>query len=106
MAVQIKSDDIRIANLVRPIDDCDSHRCLDMERQLLYKLNAGCSAAVGGLAEIKNGELFLQADVLDKSGSIRLQSSGKSKSEKDDLKLVDDAVNDLFSQGARELIEH
>jgi hydroxymethylbilane synthase len=105
LAAQIRSDDIRIADLVKPIDDSDSHRCLDTERRLLYKLNAGCSAAVGGLAEIKNGELTLQAAVLDKSGSKRIRSSGKSISEKDDLKLVDYVVNDLFSQGAKELIE-
>jgi len=105
LVVQIRNNDIKTADLIKPIDDHDSHRCLNTERRLLYKLNAGCSAAVGGLAEIKNGELFLQAAVLDKSGSRCLRSSGKSISEKDDFRLVDDVANGLYSQGARKLIE-
>jgi len=105
LAIQIRSHDIKITNLVKPIDDADSHRCLDLERQLLFKLNAGCSAAVGGLATIENAILTLQVTVLDKSGLKRLHSIGRSKSEKDDFRLVDDVVNELCSQGAKELIE-
>jgi hydroxymethylbilane synthase len=105
LVAQIRSDDGEMAGLVNSIDDANSHRCLDIERLLLYKLNAGCSAAVGGLAVIENGDLTLKAAVLDKAGRKNLSASGRSSKAADDEMMVDGVVNDLFSQGARALIE-
>jgi hydroxymethylbilane synthase len=90
--------------LLKPIDNVDVHRCLDVERFLLYKLNAGCSAAVGGLATIESGELTMQAVVLDKNGATRLTASGRSMKSTDDEMMVGKIVEDLFARGARALI--
>ncbi|MCP4580482.1 MAG: hydroxymethylbilane synthase [candidate division Zixibacteria bacterium] len=105
LVVQIRSEDENAAALMKSLDNANVHRCLDSERLLLSKLNAGCSAAVGGLAVIESSELILKAVVLDKTGSNHLHVSGRSPAAADDVKMVASLVSDLLSQGAQAYIE-
>lgn len=64
------------------LDDADSRTAVTAERALLAALEAGCSAPVGALAEVAEGdaglEVFLRAVVvaLDGSDAVRLSGTG------------------------------
>jgi len=50
LAIQCRADDTRTTEVVRSVDDPDSHRCLDAERAFLGELGGGCDLPVGALA--------------------------------------------------------
>ena len=105
LAVQARENDPDTVTILSQIDDSVSHRCLDIERLLLLKLDAGCAAAVGGLAQIVGKRIVLQAAVLDRDGERRLfASSTISFSDRDEV-LAEAVTKSLFGQGARALID-
>ena len=82
LACECRVDDDATIRLLERLDDSDTRAAVTAERSLLATLEAGCSAPVGALAEIAEGddgdELWLRAVVGDISGSptIRLSASG------------------------------
>ena len=82
LACECRADDDVTIRLLERLDDSDTRAAVTAERSLLATLEAGCSAPVGALAEIAEGddgdELWLRAVVGDISGSptIRLSAIG------------------------------
>jgi hydroxymethylbilane synthase len=82
LACECRVDDDATIRLLERLDDSDTRAAVTAERSLLATLEAGCSAPVGALAEIADGddgdELWLRAVVGDISGSptIRLSATG------------------------------
>jgi hydroxymethylbilane synthase len=82
LACECRVDDDVTTRLLARLDDSDTRAAVTAERSLLATLEAGCSAPVGALAEIADGdhgdELWLRAVVGDVSGSptIRLSATG------------------------------
>lgn len=82
LACECRADDDATIRLLERLDDSDTRAAVTAERSLLATLEAGCSAPVGALAEIADGdhgdELWLRAVVGDVSGSptIRLSATG------------------------------
>lgn len=104
LIVQIRTDDTAIQEIVKHIDNKEARRCLIAERLLLEMLGAGCSAAVGGLAQIENQSLILKAAVLDKQGKVRLDESGVSDSPEKDKAMIAGVVKKLIAHEADKLI--
>jgi len=71
-----------VAGLLAELDDLDSRTAVAAERSLLAALEAGCSAPVGAMAEIAEGDdgpvVFLRGLVaaLDGSDTVRLSATG------------------------------
>ncbi|VXC35056.1 hydroxymethylbilane synthase [Aeromicrobium sp. 9AM] len=82
LACECRADDDATIHLLSGLDDSDTRAAVTAERSLLATLEAGCSAPVGALAEIAQGddgdELWLRAVVGSISGSptIRLSATG------------------------------
>jgi hydroxymethylbilane synthase len=82
LAVECRSSDAALLALLSGMDDPDAHAAVTAERTLLATLEGGCSAPIGALAEVMEGddglELFLRASVtaLDGSDTVRLTASG------------------------------
>lgn len=104
LAVQIRCDDKNIAEIISPINDEHAYRCLSIERMLLKKLNAGCSTAIGGIADYDGNEIKLKAAIFNKDGSKRLEASDKITDELSNDLLVEKVINSLIKQGAIALI--
>ncbi len=105
LLVQTRADDDKAVKLTSAIDNLATRRLLNIERLLLAGLNAGCSAAVGGIAEYDSTDITLNAVVLDKYGRKRLFKSNGINKDRADRDLVDPIVEYMFAHGARELIE-
>ncbi len=85
LAVECRADDMAALEAVAALDHPDSRTAVAAERALLEALEAGCSAPVGALAEIVDGDvdedgpqIFLRGSVtaLDGSDAVRLSATG------------------------------
>lgn len=79
LAVECRDDDERAAAIAAALDDPATRAAVTAERAVLAVLEAGCSAPVGALAEVAEGddgeELYLRAVVLAADGSVSIRRS-------------------------------
>jgi hydroxymethylbilane synthase len=79
LAVECREDDAATIAVVRELEDPDTRAAVTAERAVLAALEAGCSAPVGALAEVVEGEdgpeLSLRAFVGAVDGSLDLRRS-------------------------------
>jgi hydroxymethylbilane synthase len=79
LAVECREDRLDLIEALTPLDDPDTRACVSAERALLAALEAGCTAPVGVLAEVVEGEhgteLFLRAFAGSHDASIELRRS-------------------------------
>lgn len=82
LAVECRADDDDTAAVCRTVDDPVSRACVEAERALLNALEAGCTAPVGALAVVGEGddgpELYLRGVVAapDGGGDLRRSITG------------------------------
>jgi hydroxymethylbilane synthase len=82
LAVECRSDDEQTRAALLALDDEETRAAVTAERALLAALEAGCSAPVGALADVAEGddgpEVFLRGSVtaLDGSDAVRLSATG------------------------------
>ena len=82
LAVECRADDAELRALLARLDHADTRTAVAAERALLGALEAGCTAPVGALAEVAEGddgdEVFLRGLVLapDGSDAVRLSATG------------------------------
>ncbi|CAN5498184.1 hydroxymethylbilane synthase [soil metagenome] len=108
LAVECRADD-DLAVLVRDaIDDPSTRAAVTAERAVLAALEAGCSAPVGALAEIAEGdegdELWLRAVALSLDGAVSIRRSASGLPENAD-KVGRGLAEEMLDDGASTLIE-
>ena len=67
IAVQCRKED-NIRSLIKRINDSDTSLCAIAERKMLQTIGGDCDTAIGGLAEIKNKNLKLRAQLFSDNG--------------------------------------
>jgi hydroxymethylbilane synthase len=83
LAIECRTDDTRVRELLAGLDDPAVRACVAAERAVLTALEAGCSAPVAAYAELAEAEdgtaeLYLRASVtaIDGSDGVRGSTSG------------------------------
>jgi hydroxymethylbilane synthase len=82
LAIECRAGDGELLELLAALDDPDARAAVGAERALLAALEAGCTAPVGALAEVAEGddgsELFLRGLVaaVDGTDLVRLSATG------------------------------
>jgi len=108
LAVETRSSDTELVAAVHEyLDDLATHACVVAERRLLADLEAGCSAPVGALAEVVEGddgeELWLRAVALSPDGVLDVRRSGTGRpSEADGLGAA--VAKEMLDEGAADLL--
>jgi hydroxymethylbilane synthase len=69
IAVEIRADDEETRDLLAPLHDAATDRCVRAERAVLGALGGGCHMALGTRAWIEDGQLRLEAVVFDDPGA-------------------------------------
>ncbi len=111
LAVECRADDRELVAALSALDDAATRAAVVAERALLATLGAGCSAPVGALAEVVEGEegeeLWLRALVLSLDGalSVRMSASGPpgdafGVGTRLAEQMLDDGAADLMSPAA------
>ena len=107
LAIECRSDRADLIEALRPLDDADTRACVSAERALLATLEAGCTAPVGALAEVVEGEsgteLFLRAFAGSPDASIALRRSSVG-SVLEPERLGRDLAAVLLDEGAADII--
>lgn len=98
LGIECRADDVTVLQALAPLEDPATRAAVTAERQLLATLEAGCTAPVGALAEVVEGEdgpeLWLRGALGQEGGVRRLSANGP----------VDDPLA-LGRALARELLE-
>ena len=83
LAIECRTEDVEVIGLLSALEHPDTRAAVTAERALLAALEAGCSAPVGALADVVQGdagvcEVFLRASVtaVDGSDAVRLSATG------------------------------
>lgn len=107
LAIECRSDRPDLIEALGPLDDEDTRACVSAERALLAALEAGCTAPVGALAEVVEGEsgteLFLRAFAGSPDASMALRRSSVG-SVKEPERLGHDLAAVLLEEGAADII--
>jgi hydroxymethylbilane synthase len=108
LAVECRSDDESLrASLAGLLDDADTRAATVAERRLLASLEAGCTAPVGALADIAEGEtgqeIYLRAVVVSVDGSRALRMSTTGPVADGDT-LAARLAAEMLEEGAADLI--
>ncbi|CAN5168352.1 hydroxymethylbilane synthase [soil metagenome] len=112
LAIECRAGDTDLATTLSAMDDADTRVAVTAERTLLAKLEAGCSAPVGAIAEVVESidedghvfdELSLRGCVAAVDGSDVIRASGIGASD-GAVELGLSVAMELFELGARELI--
>jgi hydroxymethylbilane synthase len=106
LAVECRAGDAALCEAVAVLDDPASRAAVTAERRVLAELEAGCSAPVGALAEVVEGddgeELWLRAVVLSLDGVLSVRRSGSGPvAGADDLGKA--VATELLEDGAADL---
>jgi len=114
LAVECRAGDVGLAELLAELNDADTRVAVTAERTLLAKLEAGCSAPVGAIAEVvesidEDGRLFeelsLRGCVAAVDGSDVIRASGIGTPDRA-RELGLSVAAELFELGAREVMSN
>ncbi|MFL6375134.1 MAG: hydroxymethylbilane synthase [Pyrinomonadaceae bacterium] len=99
VAVEIRSGDTDVEQVVSKLDDADTRACVMAERALLRRLEGGCQVPIGGYATIEDETLTLDAIVgsLDGKTIYRETRSGQAS---EPVQLGEYVAQALLDQGA------
>ena len=107
LAIECRADRPDLIEALSPLDDPDTRACVSAERALLAALEAGCTAPVGALAEVVEGEdgteLFLRAFAGSPDGSVELRRSRVGALAEPE-RLGRELAAVLLAQGAADII--
>jgi len=106
LALEGRSDDHRLAELLAPIHDTPTAMAVSCERQILAALDAGCRAPVAVYAQIVDGQLECEALVIDpKARQEARASAARPCSDIADIaEIASSIVADLIATGAEDII--
>ena len=78
LGIETREHDDEILQLIAPLGDAQTHRCLMAERAISKRLNGGCHAPIAAYADITDKQLFINALVgrVDGTEIIRASVSG------------------------------
>jgi hydroxymethylbilane synthase len=108
LAVECRSDDEFLADQVRTaLDDDRTRAAVTAERTVLNLLEAGCSAPVGALAEVAEGdhgdELWVRAVALSYDGAVAVRRSASGAPD-DAVGVGQSLAAEMLADGADTLI--
>src|SRR5215472_6026212 len=76
LAIETRSDDAELRELLSPLHDAASAACVTAERAMLAALDGSCRTPIAGLAELVGSEVTLRALLLAEDGSAELRAEG------------------------------
>jgi hydroxymethylbilane synthase len=107
LAIECRSDDADLVASLAQLDDPATRAAVTAERAVLSTLEAGCSAPLGALAEVVEGEdgeeLWLRAVALSEDGvlSVRMSATGPVT---EAVRLGTRLAGDMLAEGAADLM--
>lgn len=102
LAVQTRDDDDDAMAAVAPLDHAPSHRALDAERSLMWRLGGGCALPLGAYATVGVESISLSAIVATPDGTTVLRAESEGGTPED---AATAAAKELIDQGAERILD-
>jgi hydroxymethylbilane synthase len=103
IAVEIRSNDDRVRDIVARIDDRTAAAALVAERAVVRRLGGGCQMPIGAYAAFRNGSFDLTGVVISLDGARAVRADGTgAAAEAEDLGIT--VAERLLEQGAGEIL--
>ena len=99
-----RTDQVRVLNTVKSINDQATGVCVKIEREFLRLLEGGCTAPIGAFAQIDGDKILFEGGLfsLDGKKAITIQHQGRVS--KASL-MASKAVKEILSKGGDRLME-
>ncbi|MDN5744141.1 MAG: hydroxymethylbilane synthase [Nocardioidaceae bacterium] len=115
LGLECRAEDTETAALLAGLDDPLTRAAISAERAALATLEGGCSAPIGALAEIAEGdegsEIWLRVVVLSADGTLSVRRSATAALDEDPAtwpasaaELGDGLATEMLAEGAAELM--
>lgn len=101
LAIECRSDDEEVIELVRKVNDPNSEKSILIERAFMYELDKEDKAPIGAYAHVEGDDITLYTSVASIDGETVLTYQAKGNSIEE---VVEEAVRHLKEQGAEKLI--
>lgn len=75
IAIECRSDDARVQNLLKPLDHAASRAEVMAERALLAALGGGCHSAIGVICDLAGDTLAMRAALFSADGTERVEGA-------------------------------
>src|SRR5712671_4291343 len=98
LAIECRSADADVLQLLAPLDDPQSNACVTAERAMLAALDGSCRTPIGGLATIAGDRLALDALLLAPDGSA--ERRGRGEGAVADAATIGNEVGERLRRGA------
>ena len=105
LAAQFKEDRTELAQLIKSITPEATKICFETEREVIRRLEADCSSAVGVLAEIEKDLIRLECRVYALDGVEALSEKGEAQFDHGS-QLAASIADKLLAGGAKELLHN
>ena len=104
MGLEVRAQDQRLLDLLRPIDDFPTRQAVTAERGFLERLGGGCQMPVGAYATAQDDMLTMQVFLSDPEGNNVFNAELRGPLH-DPYKLAGDAYAELLAHGNPELVQ-
>lgn len=104
IAIQTRTEDQEVNDLVRPAHHEETGLLVSAERRVLARLHPGCHAPVGAFAQMDGSQMILTAFAADPSGNpfLKEEIGGPAAHA---LQYAERIAEMLLSKGAKEILE-
>ncbi len=103
LAVETRSQDCAIFDLLASIDDADARRAAEAERDLSARIGGSCNVPLGALATFEEGALVLRAVVASPDGRRIVRAMVRAPADAW-REIVDKVATRLMEGGANEIL--
>jgi len=103
LGIEIRNNDPATEEIIRILDDNETHLCIDAERALLSGLGGGCQVPIGVYAVMEGGSIRIEAGVFSLDGKTAIKdeiSGGKNDAASLGAKLAER----LLGKGAGKIL--
>lgn len=103
LAIQCRTDDARVRELLAPLEDATTRVAVTAERALLAKLEGGCTVPLAGHATVTGGTVHLRGLVGRPDGTRVVRGEVRGPVEQA-RQLGESLADDLLSRGAADIL--
>lgn len=104
LAVECRSDNSCVLEILSALNDEDTRLAVTAERSFLNALNGGCQVPVGAFAEVKSSGLYLDGVVASLDGCVTYRKRMRG-SRSNPVELGVNLAKDLIEAGAGDILE-
>jgi len=104
LAVQIRTDDNEVAELVSKLDDKTSRIAVEAERAILSSMHGGCSIPLGVYSQISGDTITIDAVISDVEGDKYIKRS-KTANINEAKSCAEELAQELLNAGGREILD-